>query len=76
MTILDPPLAALESVKIWIRFPTTGSLVRVVRAVLDPVAFSVQLVDAYLVLALVGELGAGALGCSRERSRKQLLLKM
>lgn len=51
----------------WIALPTTGSLVRLVGAVVDAVAFGVQLVDAHLVLALVGELGAGALGCSRKR---------
>lgn len=51
-----------------ITLPTTGVLVRVVGAVFDPVAFGVQLVDAHLVLALVGELGAGARGCSGERA--------
>lgn len=39
-----------------ITLPTTVSLVRVVGAVADAVAFGVQLVDALLVLALVGEL--------------------
>lgn len=67
MTILDPPLAALKSVKMWKTLPTTVSLIRVVGAVVDTVTFGVQLVDAHLVLAFVGELRAGVLGCSRKR---------
>lgn len=46
---------------------TTDGLVRVVGAVFDAVTFGVQLVDAHLVLALVGEIGAGARGCSQKR---------
>lgn len=75
MTILDPPLAALESVKMLISLPTTDSLVRLVGAVVDAVAFGVQLVDAQPVLALIGEVGAGARGCRRKRSGNNHFLK-
>lgn len=55
--------------------PTAGGLVRVVGAVFDAVAFGVQLVDAHLVLALVGEVGAAARGCSGRRFWKRAFLK-
>lgn len=52
---------------------TTEGLVRVVGAVFDAVTFGIQLVDALLVLALVGEVGAGARGCSRKRLEEPFL---
>lgn len=61
---LDPLSAVLESVKIGITLLTTASLVRVIRAVTDAVAFGIHLVDALLVLTLEAEVRADTRGYS------------
>lgn len=60
---LDPLSAVLESVKkTRTTFLTTARLVGVIGAVGDTVAFSVHLVDAFLVLALEAEVGTDTRG--------------